>query len=200
MRKISALFLILLISLTFVLPAESKAVVKKTQLEIRALQTHTYPISNTNEVFKATINALQDEGFTIINIEDGLGYIRAKKEFKESRIDKKRVTLYSVAFAASVASAAMGGGASAANSAADSLLRLKNELQDKTVVVDTNANIEKFGKQTRVRVTMVEKVLENADGYSYVKSSPRQVVRIYDPKVYQSFFNEVDKSIFYENI
>ncbi len=200
MKKVSAIFLILAISLASILPVDAKAFKKQTQLEIRAIQTHTFPSSNTQEVFKATINTLQDNGFTIVNIEDGLGYIRAKKEIKDHRTDKKRVTFYSVILACSIASVAMGGGANAAHSATDSLLRLKNELEDKTVIVDTNANIEPFGKQTRVRVTMVEKVLENADGYSYIKSSPRKVVRIYEPTVYQEFFNELDKSIFYENI
>lgn len=182
------------------LPVSARQYKKLSQLEIREIQSHVYQTSNTKEVFKATINALQDEDFAIINIEDGLGYIRAKKEYKAKRTDKKRATLYSILFACSAASLAIGGGASAAQSTADSLMHLTNELAAKTVVVDMNANIEPFGKQTRVRLTMVEKVLYNADGYSYVKSSPRDVVRIYNTATYQSFFNEIDKSVFYEKI
>lgn len=200
MKRLSALFLTLILCVSFVLPVAAKPYKKMSQLEIREVQTHIFPTTNNQEVFKATINTLQDSGFSITNIEDELGYIRAKKEFKGRRTDKKRVTLYSTLLACSIASVAMGGGASAAQSMTDYILRLSNELADKTVIVDTNANIEKFGKQTRVRLTMVEKVLENADGYSYVKSSPRKVVRIYSPAVYQEFFNELDKSIFYERI
>lgn len=200
MKKLSALFLIFTILGLYVLPVSAKQYKKLSQLEIREVQTHVYPTSNTKEAFKATINTLQDENFTIINIEDELGYIRAIKEYKAKRTDKKRATLYSLLFACSVASLAMGGGVSAAQTTTDSLMHLTNELAVKTVVVDMNANIEPFGKQTKVRLTMIEKVLYNADGYSYVKSSPRNVIRIYNAKIYQSFFNEIDKSIFYEKI
>lgn len=199
MKKLFSLFLIVAFFSVYS-PVSARPLKKLSQFQIREIQTHVYPTSKTKEVFKATINALQDEGFTILNIEDELGYIRAKKEYKDKRTDKKRVTLYSILLACSIASAATGGGASSAQSITDSAMKLNNELADKTVVVDANANIEPFGKQTRVRLTMVEKVLYNADGYSYVKSSPRDVIRIYNKIVYQEFFNELDKSIFYENI
>ncbi len=199
MKKISTLFLIFVIFLAYSMPVSAKSLKKISQLEIREVQTHVYPTSNTNEVFKATINTLQDNGFTIINVEDDLGYIRAKKEFKGRRTDKKRVTGYSILLAYYVACAAMSYGMTAGYIIIPAM-RLKNELADKTVIVDTNANIEPYGKQTRVRLTMIEKVLENADGYSYIKSSPRKVVRIYNPLIYKAFFNELDKSIFYENI
>lgn len=199
MKKLFSSFLIF-VFFSLYLPVSAKQFKKLSQLEIREMQTHVYPCKKTNEVFKATINTLQDEGFTIINIEDGLGYIRAKKEFKAKRTNKVRATEYSILLALSIASVAMGGGASAAQSLVDSTMRLSNELAVKTVVVDANANVEPFGKQTRVRLTMVEKVLYNADGYSYVKSAPRDVIRIYNAKTYQTFFSEVDKSIFYEEI
>lgn len=200
MKKLKVIVLILIIFLSNSLCVCAKPYKKLSQLEIREVQTHTYPTSNTKEVFKATINTLQDDGFTITNIEDELGYIRAKREFKGRRTDKKRVTIYSVLLACSIASAVMGGGASSAQCITDSLMHLSNELAAKTVIVDTNANIEPFGKQTKVRLTMIEKVLYNADGYSYVKSSPRDVARIYTRSIYQEFFNEIDKSIFYESI
>lgn len=199
MKKIISLFLIF-VFFSCSMPVEAKRYKKLSQLEIREMQTHLFPTSNTKEVFKATINALQDEDFTIINIEDELGYIRAKREYKDRRIDKFRAINYSILFALSGTSLALGGGASAAQSLVDSGMRLKNELELKTVVVDANADIEPFGKQTKVRLTMVEKVLYNADGYSYVKSAPRDVIRIYNKLVYQNFFNELDKSIFYEKI
>lgn len=199
MKRLISLFLIFVISLAYSLPVGARPFKKMSQLEIREVQTHVYDTSNTKEVFKATINTLQDNGFTIINVEDELGYIRAKKEFKGRRTDKKRVTGYSFLLAYYVACAAMSYGLTAGYIVIP-VMRLKNELADKTVIVDTNANIEPYGKKTRVRLTMIEKVLENADGYSYIKSSPRKVVRIYSPLVYKAFFDELDKSIFYENI
>lgn len=199
MKKIVSLFLIFsfLFCQSSVLAKPFK---RLSQLEIRDTQTHVFACPNTNEVFKATINTLQDDGFIIENIEDGLGYIKARKEYKAKRTDKKRATLYSLLLACSIASIALGDPAGGAQSMTDAILRLNNEISPKTVVVDANANIEPFGKQTRVRLTMVEKVLYNADGYSYIKSSPRNVIRIYNRQTYQEFFSELDKSIFYENI
>lgn len=199
MKKCSAIFLVLVFWVTYSLPVVAKTYKKMSQLEINEAQTHVYPTSNKEQVFKATINTLQDEGFTIINIEDELGYIRAKKEYKGRRTDKKRVTIYSLVLACDVACIVLAHGAGT-SSLKDPILRLTNELADKTVVVDTNANIDSFGTQTKVKLTMIEKVLYNADGYSYVKSSPRNVVRIYNPLIYHTFFEELDKSIFYENI
>lgn len=199
MKKINAIFLIIVLFLAYILPVNAKTYKKMSPLQIREVQTHVYPTSDSKEVFKATINTLQDNGFTIINIEDDLGYIRAKKEFKGRRTDKKRVAGYSALLAYYVACTVLSYGTTAPYLVFP-IMRLKNELADKTVIVDTNANIESFGKQTKVRLTMIEKVLENADGYSYIKSSPRKVVRIYNPIVYQEFFTELDKSIFYEKI
>lgn len=59
--------------------------------------------------------------------------------------------------------------------------------------------IESYGKKTKVRYTLIEKELENADGYSYIKSSPRKVIRIYAMPIYQEFFDGMGKNIFYEN-
>lgn len=199
MKKLNSIFLIMIVLLAYSLPLCAKPYKKMSQLQIREVQTHVFPTNNTKEVFKATINTLQDEGFTITNIEDELGYIRAKKELKAHRVDRKRVVVYSAELAYMITLTALSHGACAVY-LTDSVLHLKNELADKTVIVDTNANIEPYGKQTRVRLTLVEKVLENADGYTYIKSSPRQVVRIYSPVVYQEFFNDLDKSIFYEKI
>lgn|SRR5574344_1640752 len=199
MKKLHSILLILIFMFFSTLPSDASPFKKLSQLEIREVQTHIYDTSDKQQVFKATINALQDEGFTIVNIEDELGYIRAKKEFKGRRTDKKRVTIYSLQLACAAACSVVTYGAGSSYLIAPSM-HLKNELADKTVIIDTNANIESFGKKTKVRLTMIEKVLENADGYSYIKSSPRQVERIYNPLVYQAFFNEIDKSIFYEKI
>lgn len=199
MKKIISLFLIF-VFFSCSMPVEAKCYKKLSQLEIREIQTHIFPTPKTKEVFKATINALQDEDFTIINIEDEIGYIRANREYKARRIDKLRATKYSLLLALSTASVVISRGSNSVRTMTDSMLKLANELSVKTVVVDANADIEPLGKQTKVRLTLVEKVLYKADGYSYVKSAPRDVIRIYNKLVYQNFFTELDKSIFYEKI
>jgi hypothetical protein len=180
-------------------PSSAQLYKIRTQLELRKLQTRVYNTSDTKRVFKATINTLQDNGYAVINVEDTLGYISARKEYKEKRTDGKRVVKESLLIVGALAATAVTYGAFAPY-VGFPVKGLQNELADKTIIIDTNANIEPYGDATKVRLTFVERVLENADGYSYVKSSPRDVVRIYTPLVYQDFFNQIGKSIFYEKI
>lgn len=200
MKKTISILLTFIFAFYFSLPACAKKIkVAKSQLEVREIQTHVYNTSDTNEVLKASINTLQDEGYTILNIEDGLGYIQAKKEFKAVRIDKMRMTGYGFLLAYYIACTACSFGIDAPFMA-DAIIKINNEKSPRTIVVNSNVNIEPYGKKTKVRFTLIEKELENADGYSYIKSSPRKVIRIYSAPVYNEFFNELDKSIFYEKI
>lgn len=200
MKKTVSIFLTFIFVFYFSLPACAKETqIAKSQLEVREIQTHVYDTSDTNEVLKAAINTLQDEGYTILNIEDELGYIQAKKEFKEVRIDKRRMTGYGFLLAYYITLTALTYGLEAPI-LADAIKKINNERSPRTIVVNSNVNIEPYGKKTKVRYTLIEKELENADGYSYIKSSPRKVIRIYNKLVYQEFFNELDKSIFYEKI
>lgn len=179
-------------------PVQAK-VATVSQLELREMQTRVFDTPNTDTVFKAAINTLQDNGFIVQNIEEEIGYIWAKKELKAKYTDKRRVAAYSTL-------ALLEAGCSVVNPAMllymyDPAMRIRNETMPKTVIVDANINIEPFGaKSTKVRFTLVEKVLENADGYSYIKSSPRKVIRLRNPALYTEFFNQLDKNIFYENI
>jgi len=52
---------------------------------------------------------------------------------------------------------------------------------------------------TKVRFTFVEKVLENADGFTALRPAPRRVIRYYEPVIYREFFNQLDKNIYIEN-
>ncbi|HNW25383.1 MAG TPA: hypothetical protein PLG15_01375 [Candidatus Gastranaerophilaceae bacterium] len=199
MKKIISVFLALTFSFYCVLPVSAaKIKVAKSQLEVREIQTHIFDTNNINEVFKAAINTLQDEGYSILNIEDELGYIQARKEYKAVRIDKGRMTGYYFLLAEYIALTALTYGMEAPIMA-DAIRKISNERSPRTVVVDSNVTIEPYGKKTKVRFTLIEKELENADGYSYIKSSPRKVLRIYTEPIYKEFFAEMDKSIFYGN-
>lgn len=201
MKKIISVFLTIIFSVNFVMPvyAARKQVIAKSQLEVREMQTHSYNTSDVNGVMKAAINTLQDEGYMILTIEEELGYIRAKREFKEVRIDKKRMAGYYGLLAYYITLTALTYGMEAPLMA-DAIKKINNERSPRTIIVDSNVTVEPFGKKTKVRYTLVEKELENADGYSYIKSSPRKVIRMYNSLIYQTFFSELDKSIFYEKI
>ncbi len=197
-KKLVSIFLIIIFCTSNC--ALAKKVKSLSQLERREIETRFYDTADTNRVMKAAINTLQDSGFVIQEIEPELGYLRARKYFKKRYVSKGRAVGYSLLVAAYATLAVFTYGTTAYN-VADPAIRLGNEFKDKTVVVDSNVDVEKFGKnKTKVRFVLVQKVLQNADGYSFVKSAPTRVIRIYDPEVYQEFFAQLDKSIFYEGI
>ena len=178
----------------------SKAVQVKSMLEIREVQTHIFDTPDTKHVAKAVINTLQDNGFIIQNIEPDLGYIRAKKEVKLKRTLKGRVVGYSfleLLYGACLG-LSFGLNPSAAWGMYQTSMQIKNEVAPHTVIFDSNVDIQQLGKKTKVRFAVIEKVLENGDGYTTVKSSPRKVARHYEPEIYQEFFNQVDKNLFLE--
>lgn len=199
MKKFLTVFLVLI----FILGSTNCAYAKKkslSQLERREVETHFYETSDVDRVMKAAVNTLQDSGFVIQEIEPELGYLRARKVFKKRYVNKARVTGNSLWLALMTTYTVFSYGATAYYMAAPAM-NISNELHDKTVVVDSNVNVEKFGKnKTKVRFVLVQKVLQNADGYSFVKSAPTRVIRIYSPQIYQEFFAQLDKSIFYEGI
>jgi hypothetical protein len=53
---------------------------EQSQLQIRELQVKTYDIKNKDIVLKAVLNVLQDDGYTIKNLDVNLGYFNAIKE------------------------------------------------------------------------------------------------------------------------
>ena len=82
MKKIITLFLLIL-TFNIALPINAKEKpTQKGMLEIRDIQTRYYDTKNETAVIKAVVATLQDNGFIIQNIEDELGYMRAKKEIK----------------------------------------------------------------------------------------------------------------------
>jgi hypothetical protein len=200
MKKIFVLFMLILTLNLMCLNAYAAKQKSRTQLERREIETRFLDTGDANRVMRAAVNTLQDSGFVILEIEPELGYIRAQKTYKKRHINKARLAGLSFLLAVYTADTVLSYGTNAA-SMYDPMQRISNELHEKTIVVDSNVNVEKFGKnKTKVRLVLVQKVLRNADGYSYVKSSPMRVMHIYNPKIYQEFFAQLDNSVFYEGI
>lgn len=200
MKKFLALFLTLIMFAFCADCVFARKVKSLSQLERREVETHFYETSNTQRVMKAAINTLQDSGFVVQEIEPELGYLRARKTYKKRFINKGRLAGQSVMLGLFTAYAIFSYG-STAYYVVDPARKIGNEIHDKTVVVDTNVNVEPFGKnKTKVRIVFSQKVLLNADGYSYVKAAPTRVLKVFQPEVYQEFFAQLDKSLFYEGI
>ncbi len=198
MKKLVSILLIFSIFVGISLPANAKAkTLKNNVFEIREVQTHYFDTPDTLKVMKAVVNTLQDNGFVIQDGEMNLGYLRAKKDFRAKRTDKGRVTVYSLEFAYYGVLAGFTFGI-AAPYLIIPIMHMKNELALHPVIIDSNVTFERVGKRTKVRINIIEKILENADGYTMIKSSPRKVIRHYDAEMYQEFFNQVNKNLFLE--
>lgn len=173
---------------------------KKLLSEIpqREVETQIIKTSDTQKVMLAIATTLQDSDFIIQEFEPELGYTRAQKQFKKKHVNKKRVAGESLKFAALSTYAVFTYGSTAYHVAAPTR-RLSNEFHDKTIVVDTNITVEQTtDNNTKVRFVFLQKVLQNADGYSFVKSTPTKILRTYEPEIYQEFFTQLNNNIFNE--
>lgn len=198
MKYLISLFIILIFIFNFSCPVKAEDYkTAKTTMEIREIQTRYYDTTDTQKVMKAVINTLQDNGFVIQEGEMELGYLRARKDFRAKRTDKGRVTVYTIELLYYGVCTGMTFGMDAPFLVIP-IMHLRNELALHPVIIDSNITFERVGKRTKVRINLIEKILENADGYTMIKSSPRKVVRHYEPELYQEFFNQVDKNLFLE--
>lgn len=198
MKYLISLFIAFIFVFNFANSVNAKSSkVAKTTMEIREMQTRYYNTTDTQKVMKAVINTLQDNGFVIQDGEMELGYIRARKDFRAKRTEKGRVTLYTLEFLYYGVCTGLSFGIEAPFLVIPAM-HMKNELALHPVIIDSNVTFEKIGKRTKVRINLIEKILENADGYTMIKSSPRKVIRHYNNELYQEFFNQVDKNLFLE--
>lgn len=52
----------------------------RSQLEVREFQTRTFDTQNSDDVLKAIIDALHDDGYVVRNADRGLGFVSAYKQ------------------------------------------------------------------------------------------------------------------------
>ena len=114
---------------------------KMTQLECREMETRFIDTADTARVMRSVVNTLQDSGFIIQEIEPDLGYIRATKSYKRKFINKGRLAGQSFILALMATYAVFSYGTTSYY-VADPTRRISNELHKKTVIVDTNVNVE----------------------------------------------------------
>lgn len=197
MKKSFSIFLILLLFQFTINSAQALRMPKVSSEKLSEMQTYYFDTPNTQEVMNATIATLQDSDFEIQEYEPELGFIRAKKTFKARYSNKKRIAGWSAVLAVATAYTVFSYGANAYSMYSPSR-RIANEMKDKTIVVDANIFIENTtDKKTKVRFIAVEKILQNADGFSFVKSAPMRVIRIYKPNVYKEFFAQTEMKLNY---
>ena len=168
---------------------------KTTGLEKRFEQTHVYQTADTLRVMKAVANTLQDSDFIVEEFEPEIGFIRARKIYKQRYINKGRLAGQSMLWAMATSYAVFTWGSTAAYMYSPTR-KIADELHEKTSVIDTNVMVDSFGKdKTRVRMVLVQKILQNAEGFSYTKTATLRAIRIYNPVVYDEFFNQLGEKL-----
>ncbi len=189
------LFFIFLILLFTALPAKARQMPKIKPEKLYQMQNHVYDTSDYDMVWNSAIGVLYDNNFIVEDIDKTLGYIKATKTFKSKLTSKKRVAGWSAVLAAASAYTVFSYGATA-YSMYSPTRRIANEMRDKTVQIKANVNIEKINEnQTKVKFVLVEKFLQNADGFSFNTMAPVKILRIYKPYVYEEFFKQIENNI-----
>ncbi|HXJ80699.1 MAG TPA: hypothetical protein VMS64_18715 [Candidatus Methylomirabilis sp.] len=145
----------------------------KTQLQVREFQTQTFDTADSQLVMKAMFNALQDEGYVVKNAVIQLGLMTATKEID---LAPGRSGPTGGELSSSIGGMVIFG-------PQDAPAYRKIEVRDFT------GNITEFGEQTKVRVSVQRKILNNR-GY-VVEVNP-----IDDPVFYQDFFSRMAKSVY----
>ncbi len=161
MKKLILLIIPIFTAFIFTGCASKKENVK-SQLQIRSYQTKVFEIGDTKLVMKAVVDTLQDEGFIVKNANTDLGLVVATKEID---IESKAEAFFATLFAGNYAK------------------------WKKVKQVEASVNISPYGKNSKVRVNFVIKLLDN-------HGNPLEIVQIQDPKYYQNFFSKVSKSLF----
>ena len=192
MKKIFSIFLILLL----LAPCSYARRMPKVKAEkYKQMQEYYYETNDTSKVMGAVIATLQDSDFVVTEYEPDLGFIYAQKTFKGHYVDKKRVVGWSAVFALATAYTVFSYGSTAASMYSPSR-RIATEMKDKNMVVDANIFVELMPNgTTKVRLLPVEKILQNADGFSFTSAAPLRVIRLYNPEVYNEFFSQVSVNL-----
>lgn len=135
MLKKAILFGTLVLTSSLFLTSCGRPAPEMTQLQVRTIQTRTYPVEDVKMVMKAMMNVLQDEGFVIKNANLDLGLLSAEKF-----VDTQSQNMVYRALCA------MSG---------------PDGRWEKHMVIEASANVSEFGDRTRVRVNFQEKRFDN---------------------------------------
>lgn len=190
MKNIIIIVFILLFSLCNPLYSQAKDNYKLIQQETRIINN-----KDSLSVMKSAVNTLQDSDFIIEEYVPELGHIKARKEFKQRYINKGRLAGQSALLALATSYAVFTWGSTAAYVYSPTR-KITDELHSKNAVVDVNVNVSQFGPdRVKVRVIFVQKILQNAEGFSYSSQAPLKAFRIKSVNVFDEFFNQLEEKI-----
>lgn len=150
-----------------------------TQLQVRQMQTRAFPGVPERDGLRAAADALQDEGYTITQANDGLGLITGQKQVNSGNRRSGFDGFGDIGLGIALGSSGTSVGASTR----------EDPVYVTVTQWDATVNVRLQGNDLLVRVNFVEKDLNNRGGVDSSKS-------ITDGKTYQDFFAKMDKSLF----
>jgi hypothetical protein len=141
-------------------------------LELRQAQSRSFSEVSPPLVLKAALNVLQDEGYSIREVNADLGIVTGMMEWRSGRRHQGlRVLKWVAAIPTYGASLLLPTG--------------RNEFSS----VEANVNVTAEGTGTRVRISLVSRVIDE-------KGTLRGVMPIDDPLAYQSLLVRLDKAVY----
>jgi hypothetical protein len=154
--------------------SSGRAMAPAGPLEVRAAQSRVFDTADDRLVLKAALNALQDSGFVIRQTDADLGLVTAITEWQSRSANQGLRVLKWVAAPFTYGS---------------SLLIPSGRTEFSSV--EANVNVTREGGRTRVRVSLVSKVIDK-DG------EVRSVQAVADPLAYQGLLARLDKAVYLE--
>lgn len=171
MRNLFLLLFIVFLATTF--GCSSKKVVEestKSQLELRNIQSKTINFTNTDFIIKALVQVLQDDEYTIENLDSSVGYFMATKALDAGK-EKYEFKLYDIYYPIAVYK----------------YLSLGRNIAE----VKSTISVRGYDKNSKVRASFKIQISKENGKVVSIKT-------IDDPKFYQEFFAKVDKALFLE--
>ena len=110
---------------------------ERTQLQIRAIQTRIYEISESKLVMEAMLNVLQDDGFIVKTAVPEIGLLTATKEIDIERMSESMPSFFF----------------------GDANARWK-----KNSMIEVTCNVSYFRDKCKIRVNFTQKILDNLGG------------------------------------
>lgn len=142
------------------------------RLELRQAQSRSFEGASTRLVMKATLAALQDEGYAIGHADASLGLITATRQWQSGRVHKGlKVLKYATALTSYGASLLIPSGG--------------NEFSS----LEATVNVTEEPAGARARVSLVAKVQDE-------KGVVRSSTPVVDPLVYQALLGRLGKAVF----
>jgi hypothetical protein len=142
---------------------------KSSSLKLRTMQSHNIDIKNIKHIMSVLIQLLQDDNYTIDNIDSGAGYFKAsttitgdKASYKFNMVD---IIFYPVA------------------------IYKASTLGNNINTIIATGSVRRLGGKSSVRISF-KMITRDPDG-EIIKTST-----IEDPIFYQRLFSKLDKAVF----